>query len=197
MASNNNLSGPTCNDIICGRGGLGPRHVGNQKYRRLVAANVDLYQSSKKFEKIKVAKRIVDYIHKQSPRGRFIKRDKTGVWAELDAKDAIRKTSQTFRDIIGEQKSRSSENGQASDGSHASATDSMISELYAQVEAQRNGSTITCNSLVIPEETTIEPATIKGAPVPEDISFVSDRSLSKWLDEGGLFGLMDLDKDSR
>ena len=103
---------------------------------------MDLYQSSKKFEKIKVAKRIVDYIHKQSPRGRFIKRDKTGVWAELDAKQAVRKTSQTFRDVIGEQKSRSSKNDQASDGSHASATDSMISELYAQAEATTNGSTL-------------------------------------------------------
>mmetsp|Transcript_30006 Transcript_30006/g.64984 ORF Transcript_30006/g.64984 Transcript_30006/m.64984 type:complete len:229 (-) Transcript_30006:1253-1939(-) len=194
--SNNNLSGPTCNDIICGRGGLGPRHVGNKNYRRLVEANVELYQSSKKFDKIKLAKRVVDYIHKQNPRGRFVKREKNGVWAELDAKAAVRKTSQTFRDIIGEQKSRCSENDQTSDGSHASSTDSMISELYAQAEATTNGSSI--NSLVIPEETTIEPAAIEGEPVPGGISFVSDsdRSLSRWLDEGGkdLFDVIDLGK---
>ena len=205
MTSNsNNSSGPTHNDVICGRGGLGRRHIGNKKYRRLVEANVEQYVSSPKFEKIKLAKRIVDYVHRQSPRGRFVKRNKEGIWTELDAKKAVRKTSQTFRDIIGELKQRSSDTDQASVESHVSATDSLISEIFAQAEAPTSAGVI--NTLTIPEETFIEPEMITSASVaaptsmsassvPGDI-YVSDseNSLGQWLNEGGLFEkMMDLE----
>lgn len=52
-------SSVTCKDVVMGRGSGTQNHCGNVAYRKLVYLNKELYATSSKFEKQKIAKAIV------------------------------------------------------------------------------------------------------------------------------------------
>mmetsp|Transcript_13996 Transcript_13996/g.19663 ORF Transcript_13996/g.19663 Transcript_13996/m.19663 type:complete len:640 (+) Transcript_13996:143-2062(+) len=83
-------------DVLCGRGGAALRHPGNQTYRRLVQLNKALYITCLKAEKLKISKSIVAAIREQN--GRFLEKDKKGLWYDIGDKKAMEKTSQALRE---------------------------------------------------------------------------------------------------
>ena len=60
-------------DVLCGRGGVAQKHVGNKTYRALVNLNKQLYASCRTTEKIKISRSIVAAIREQ--KGRFLEKD--------------------------------------------------------------------------------------------------------------------------
>ena len=90
---------PNLYDVLCGRGGVTNNHVGNKRFRSLVATYQPLYLTCRKVEKSIVAKNIVDIVHQYG--GRFLKKQgRRGnfFWTEADMKKAIEKTSQALRE---------------------------------------------------------------------------------------------------
>jgi len=89
---------PRENDVLCGRGGGTNNHVGNIKYRHLVASiKVEYFQSRKK-QKVEISKGIVAIVHQLEPPGRFLSKAVRGGWTEIDTKKAVAKTSQALRE---------------------------------------------------------------------------------------------------
>jgi len=94
-----NIETPHDHDVLCGRGGLIYKHVGNYTFRYLVLFNKNAYCSSRKADKIKIARSLVKAIRGQTPPGRFLKQDpETGLWHDIGDKRAIEKTSQALRE---------------------------------------------------------------------------------------------------
>lgn len=60
-------------DVLCGRGGMAQKHVGNKTYRALVNLNKQLYASCRTTEKIKISRSIVAAIREQ--KGRFLEKE--------------------------------------------------------------------------------------------------------------------------
>jgi len=87
---------PIDTDVLCGRGGAALRHPGNQTYRRLVHLNKGLYITCLKAEKLKISKSIVAAIREQN--GRFLEKDKNGLFFDIGDKKAMEKTSQALRE---------------------------------------------------------------------------------------------------
>ena len=68
---------PSPADIICARGKAYWDHVGNERYRKLIADATPKYsQTSNKLEKTMIVSEIVQAVHKTN--GKFIKRLKKG-----------------------------------------------------------------------------------------------------------------------
>jgi hypothetical protein len=85
------------NDVLCGRGGATNNHVGNQKFRAVVAEYQHEYLEARKKEKALIARKIVDRINQNG--GRFLKRGQgSDVWVEVPTKKATEKTSQALRE---------------------------------------------------------------------------------------------------
>ena len=98
----NNITEPHPNDVLCGRGGMTDRHVGNAHWRSLVAANKRLYLKLPKRQKMLVSESIVKTVRSQDPPGRFLKLDKqTKVWTDVGDRKAISKTSRALRESGG------------------------------------------------------------------------------------------------
>lgn len=84
-------------DVLCGRGGATNNHVGNKKFRLIVAQYQEVYLQAKKKEKAGIAKQIVERIRNNG--GRFLKRDAANnTWVEVPPKKATEKTSQALRE---------------------------------------------------------------------------------------------------
>jgi hypothetical protein len=84
-------------DVLCGRGGATNNHVGNKKFRTIVAEYQKGYLKAKKKEKAGIAKEIVARVHQNG--GRFLKRDgNNNTWVEVTPKKATEKTSQALRE---------------------------------------------------------------------------------------------------
>lgn len=87
-------------DVLCGRGGLTNSHVGNRKFRHIVAEYQREYLVARKKEKRDIAERVVARIHENG--GRFLKMDKQrdggSVWSEVPRNKAVGKTSQALRE---------------------------------------------------------------------------------------------------
>lgn len=87
--------------MLFGRGGLTNRHYGNIKYRDVINEFRQEYVDARKVEKPRVAKRVVKKIlspdFADSP-VRFLKRDESGLWVEVDAHEAACKVSQALRE---------------------------------------------------------------------------------------------------
>jgi len=81
-------------------GGLTNTHVGNRKFRHIVAEYQQEYLVARKKEKRDIAERVVARIHENG--GRFLKMDKQRngetLWTEVPKKKAIGKTSQCLRE---------------------------------------------------------------------------------------------------
>eukprot|EP00538_Stauroneis_constricta_P007015 CAMPEP_0119555944 /NCGR_PEP_ID=MMETSP1352-20130426/8017_1 /TAXON_ID=265584 /ORGANISM="Stauroneis constricta, Strain CCMP1120" /LENGTH=228 /DNA_ID=CAMNT_0007602815 /DNA_START=359 /DNA_END=1045 /DNA_ORIENTATION=+ len=85
------------NDVLCGRGGATNNHVGNKRFRNLVADHQPQYLVAKKKDKVIISRTIVQTI--QSRGGRFLKRSPDGdVWVPVPVKRATEKTSQALRE---------------------------------------------------------------------------------------------------
>jgi hypothetical protein len=92
-----NGSAITSNDVLLGRGGATNNHVGNKRFRIIVAQHQDEYLKAKKKEKANIAKIIVKQI--QANGGRFLRRDDSGMaWVTVPDKRAQEKTSQALRE---------------------------------------------------------------------------------------------------
>jgi hypothetical protein len=85
------------NDVLCGRGGLTNTHVGNKRFRSIVAEYQEEYLQARKKEKALIATKVVERIRKSG--GRFLKRDvNSDLWVEVPDKKAMGKTGQALRE---------------------------------------------------------------------------------------------------
>jgi hypothetical protein len=85
------------NDVLCGRGGLTNSHVGNKRFRCVVAEYQLEYLEARKNDKKDIARTIVDRIKENG--GRFLQRSsKSSVWSIASEKKAVEKTSQALRE---------------------------------------------------------------------------------------------------
>jgi len=99
--------GPT--DVICARGKRALEHAGNQRFRRLVASNLDAYSKAQtKLEKSLLVSHIVDQVRKTTPAGGFLRpaaeggnhHNDCGGWVEVGDGVAREKIGQAFRDAL-------------------------------------------------------------------------------------------------
>lgn len=92
-------------DVICGRGSTCFNHIGNQRFRKMVADSLDEYSgAAAKLEKTYIICDIVHRVRQQSPNGGFVKKDPlTGGFFEVGDFLAREKTSQAFRDALHDQ----------------------------------------------------------------------------------------------
>jgi len=93
---------PDINDVLMGRGKKCFEHVGNERFRSLVASKLDEYSSATaKKDKTNILLSIVSQVRMRSPKGGFIKQDSTtGLWFEVGDFLAREKVSQAFRDAL-------------------------------------------------------------------------------------------------
>lgn len=84
-------------DVLCGRGGATNTHVGNNRFRSVVAEYQEEYLDARKKEKALISKRVVQRINQYG--GRFLKRDaNSDMWVEVPPKKALLKTGQALRE---------------------------------------------------------------------------------------------------
>mmetsp|Transcript_13719 Transcript_13719/g.21418 ORF Transcript_13719/g.21418 Transcript_13719/m.21418 type:complete len:363 (+) Transcript_13719:137-1225(+) len=89
---------PSSTDVILGRGAGPNNHPGNRRFRDLVSIHRAEYSLAKKFEKKKIAKKIVAAIRGGNPTGRFLKRDSVSrTFFEVDDNEAVAKASNSLR----------------------------------------------------------------------------------------------------
>lgn len=85
------------NDVLCGRGGATNTHIGNKRFRAVVAEYQEEYLRARKKEKALIALQVVERIKQNG--GRFLKRDNiSDVWVEVPTKKAVGKTGQALRE---------------------------------------------------------------------------------------------------
>jgi hypothetical protein len=87
---------PTSCDVLFGKGTRIQNHVGNKKFRALIADCQKSYEKAKKGEKIILAQAIVDTLLESS--GMFLKPD-GDVWVPVDNDAARTKVSAAFRTL--------------------------------------------------------------------------------------------------
>ena len=85
-------------DVLFGRGGFTNRHIGNLRYRDIIALHRADYVRASKVEKPNVARRIVKAIRSGKTPGRFLRRGDDGKWQEVSDKEATWKASQALRE---------------------------------------------------------------------------------------------------
>lgn len=85
-------------DVLCGRGKTSFNHIGNRRFRDIIANSVEDYHTAKsRLEKSMVVHRIVEQVKKV--KGRFLKQDRfSGRWYELDERQAKEKVGHAIRD---------------------------------------------------------------------------------------------------
>lgn len=97
----------TDHDILLGRGGLTNHHLGNKRFRDVVALHRPDYVRAPKIQKPSVARVIVRAIRNGDPPGRFLRKDeKTGKWYDVGDKKAAEKTSQALREKSNEERDK-------------------------------------------------------------------------------------------
>jgi hypothetical protein len=90
------LEGLLPNDVADGRGAATNQHVGNVRFRRLIAEHGRLYGSIKDGQKHLLAEEMVSKI--RSTGGRFLKKDyKSGAWVEISRERAKKKAQVLLR----------------------------------------------------------------------------------------------------
>lgn len=85
-------------DVLFGRGGQTNRHIGNLRYRDIIALHRADYVRASKVEKPNVARRIVKAIRTGKNPGRFLRKGDDGKWQEVSDKEASWKASQALRE---------------------------------------------------------------------------------------------------
>jgi hypothetical protein len=87
---------PTDHCVLLGRGGATNNHIGNKRFRAIVASHQEVYLNSKKKDKAVIARRIVGIV--QSNGGQFLRKNTNGDWEIVENKKAVEKTSQALRE---------------------------------------------------------------------------------------------------
>ena len=82
-------------DVLSGRGGGTNLHPGNRFYRDLILMNREKYDIASKAKKPDVARQIVQMIRQSG--GRFLRKDKDGLYYDIGDEAAREKTSQALR----------------------------------------------------------------------------------------------------
>ena len=82
-------------DVLSGRGGGTNLHPGNRFYRDLILMNREKYDIASKAKKPDVARQIVQMIRQSG--GRFLRKDKDGLYYDIGDESAREKTSQALR----------------------------------------------------------------------------------------------------
>lgn len=98
---------PHDNFVLCGRGEGTNRHPGNRAFRRVVKANRSLYHSGPRQHKTLIARSIVEAVYRQDPPGRFVRKQKSGLWVDIGKDEAVRKTKQALREESLKEKNKS------------------------------------------------------------------------------------------
>lgn len=84
-------------DVLCQRGGLANKHVGNHRYLAAKETLQDVYRATPKAGRTAVAQRLVDLVHGWG--GRFLRYDgKKGGWYEIHNHTARTKAGQALRE---------------------------------------------------------------------------------------------------
>uniref|UniRef100_A0A6U2RCW2 DUF6824 domain-containing protein n=1 Tax=Leptocylindrus danicus TaxID=163516 RepID=A0A6U2RCW2_9STRA len=87
------------NDVLFGRGKGSNNYIGNCRFRQIVAQYRDTYFETRRTDKPMMARRVMDLVRNQVPRGRFLQFDSiSGNYFEVSEDEAIRKTSQSLRE---------------------------------------------------------------------------------------------------
>mmetsp|Transcript_21245 Transcript_21245/g.30410 ORF Transcript_21245/g.30410 Transcript_21245/m.30410 type:complete len:383 (+) Transcript_21245:68-1216(+) len=97
VADNNEIQ-VSHQDVLFGRGGQTNRHIGNLRYRDIIALHRADYVRASKVEKPNVARRIVKAIRTGKNPGRFLRKGDDGKWQEVSDKEASWKASQALRE---------------------------------------------------------------------------------------------------
>lgn len=92
LGINSIVPGPC--DVLVGRGKLYNEHLGNVRYRKLVADNKERYDNASTFEKTALSMIMVKIVKEAS--GRFLKYDGEG-WHEIEDSQARTKVANCFR----------------------------------------------------------------------------------------------------
>lgn len=79
------LDGLRDQDVVCGRDKLAHSHAGNRRFRKVIHAYRERYQSAKRRdEKTRITTEIINMIALEG--GRFVRLDEPkGFWVEIDA----------------------------------------------------------------------------------------------------------------
>jgi len=89
---------PTEYDVLFGRGGMTNSHVGNRRFRDIIALHRPDYIRAIKMDKPAVARKIVRAVRAGNPPGRFLKKGDDGKWYDVGDRTAAEKTSQGLRE---------------------------------------------------------------------------------------------------
>lgn len=135
-------------DVLCGRGGLINKHIGNIIYRRVVEHNKPFYQSVQKRHRILVSQSIVHTILNRG--GRFLSEDTQTIanedgtrstftlWKSVATTRAIQKTSQALRERMATSsdpacKPKSADGAVAEEGKNNKTTSTQCASSSAAV----------------------------------------------------------------
>jgi len=83
-------------DCLCQRGGKASNHPGCQAFLKQKEAMQPRYRLASVEEKYQMSKELVAFVHTRG--GRFLRKDNSGKWVEIDDEAARRKASQALRD---------------------------------------------------------------------------------------------------
>jgi len=91
------------NDVLCGRGKGANDHIGNQRFRDIVKEYRYAYHTSKdRREKANICREIIGRVRNQTPKGRFLKKEKMDngqdIWLVIDEGKTMLKTGQALRE---------------------------------------------------------------------------------------------------
>jgi hypothetical protein len=93
------ITEPSKNDVLYGRGGGTNHHDGNKRYRRMVEKRKTDYVNCKRIDKPLISLDIIREWRAQKPPGRFLKLDESsGLWYDVGDRKAREKTSQALRE---------------------------------------------------------------------------------------------------
>lgn len=85
------------NDVLSGRNKLSFNHIGNRRFREIVAQSIDDYNTAQsRSEKYGIVETIMSHIAKSG--GRFLKQVDDGSWQELDVETVRQKIAHAIRD---------------------------------------------------------------------------------------------------
>lgn len=99
QGSNETFSEPSSNDVLFGKGHVSQTHPGNRHYRNIIVSKKRLYVRTKKHrEKDAIARQVLREIQMLDPPGRFMARNKDGMWSIQSEAMAISKIKQALRE---------------------------------------------------------------------------------------------------
>ena len=88
---------PKAHDVLCGRGKSSLNHVGNKRFRGIIASHLDHYLTASRLEKGLIVDNIVESV--LSSGGKFLKQKiSSGPWLEVGTKKARERVGHAFRD---------------------------------------------------------------------------------------------------